>query len=254
MVEYYRKEYATAEKGDILMKKFIKKGAVLIAAALLLTGCGEEMAVLTESEEMIVVNYSAGTLAKHNSYQQEGISGVYPKEEEEEPVLEDEEQEEKEKEDTEGGESQGGDQKGEEESSGATFTEALAIPGIEFSYKDYSISDNYQQGGYFSLDAQEGNTYVILNVNMTNTGSEAVSCDLLSKQPIFNLKINEEAGVKNEITMLENDLSTYIGTLEPGQTAAGILLFEVPQASAENISNIHLTMQMNESTTEIKLK
>lgn len=237
------------------MKKFIKKGAVLLAGALLLAGCGEEMAVLTESEEMIVVNYSAGTLAKHNSYQQEGMSAVYPKEEEEEELSpETEEQDEDKKEETEDSKGQGEQKKEEKETSGTTFTEALAIPGIEFSYKDYSISDNYQQGGYFSLDAQEGNTYIILNVNMTNTGAEAVSCDLLSKQPIFNLKINEEPGVKNEITMLENDVSTYIGTLEAGQTTAGILLFEVPKTAAENISAIQLTMQMNESTTEIMLK
>ncbi len=49
------------------MKKFIKMGTALVAAAFLLTGCGDEMAVLTESEEAVIVNYSAGTLAKHNS-------------------------------------------------------------------------------------------------------------------------------------------------------------------------------------------
>ena len=35
-------------------------------------------------EEAIVVNYSAGTLAKHNSHQQEGMTSVYPKDREEE--------------------------------------------------------------------------------------------------------------------------------------------------------------------------
>ena len=62
------------------------------------------------------------------------------------------------------------------------MTEALAVPGLEFSYVDYSIHNNYKQGEHFSLDAAEGNTFVILNVNMTNTGTEAASCDLLGKQ------------------------------------------------------------------------
>ena len=74
------------------MKKFIKMGTALVAAAFLLTGCGDEMAVLTESEEAVIVNYSAGTLAKHNSHQQEGMSAVYPKEEEEEEEEEGEEE------------------------------------------------------------------------------------------------------------------------------------------------------------------
>lgn len=242
------------------MKKFIKRGTALIAAAFLLAGCGDEMVVLTESEEAVVVNYSAGTLAKHNIHQQEGMSGVYPKEEEEEPPVVEEEKKEQEgqettSQETEGQEQAGGSQAedGSEAVSGATLTEALAVPGLEFSYVDYSVTNNYKQGEYFSLDAAEGNTFVILNVNMTNTGAEPVSCDLLSRQPIFTLKINEEAGVKNEVTMLENDLSTYIGTLEQGQTAAGIILFEVPASVTENISSIQLSMQMGETITNIKM-
>ena len=185
---------------------------------------------------------------------------VYPKEEEEEPPVVEEEKKEQEgqettSQETEGQEQAGGSQAedGSEAVSGATLTEALAVPGLEFSYVDYSVTNNYKQGEYFSLDAAEGNTFVILNVNMTNTGAEPVSCDLLSRQPIFTLKINEEAGVKNEVTMLENDLSTYIGTLDQGQTAAGIILFEVPASVTENISSIQLSMQMGEAITNIKM-
>lgn len=239
------------------MKKFIKQGSVLIAAAMLLAGCGEEMVPLTESEAMIIVNYSAGTLAKHNGHQQEGMAAVYPKEEEEEEIPAEEEEKKTEEQEEKGEEqSSGGSGTSSEEPApnAVTMTEAIAIPGLEFSYKDYSVSDTYKQGDYFSLDAKEGNTYVILNVNIANTGSEAVTCDLLGKQPIFTLKINEEPGVKNEVSMLENDLSTYIGQIEAGQTAAGILIFEVPAATAENISTLQLTLQMNETTTEINMK
>ena len=169
------------------MKKFIKQGSVLIAAAMLLAVCGEEMVPLTESEAMIIVNYSAGTLAKHNGHQQEGMAAVYPKEEEEIPAEEEEKKPEEQKENGEeqssGGES--GTSSEEPASNAVTMTEAIAIPGLEFSYKDYSVSDTYKQGDYFSLGAKDGNTYVILNVNIANTGSEAVTCDLLGKQPIF---------------------------------------------------------------------
>ena len=50
------------------MKKFIKQGSVLIAAAMLLAGCGEEMVPLTESEAMIIVNYSAGISSSSFGY------------------------------------------------------------------------------------------------------------------------------------------------------------------------------------------
>lgn len=242
------------------MKKFIKVGPALVAAAFLLAGCGDEMMVLTESEEAVIVNYSAGTLAKHNSYQQEGMSAVYPKEEEEEEEQSAEGEEEKKEPEAEGQASGNGNQGSQQDSGGGespnavSMTEALAVPGVEFSYQDYSVYDSYKQGDYYSADAAEGNVFFILNVNISNVGTEAVPCDLLTKQPIFTLKINGEAGVKNEVTMLENDIATYTGTLEPGQTVAGILLFEVSAETGENVSSLQLTMQMGEVTSEIIMK
>lgn len=246
------------------MRRAIKKGTVLIAAAVLLTGCGDKMAPLTESEEAIVIQYSAGTLAKHNSYQQEGMTALYPEEEQEEEQEEKKEEEKteseekNEKEETDSKDNKQEDKEKDtaqpEEAGQLTFSEALAVAGVEFSYKDYSTSNSYQQGDYFSLDAAAGNTILIMNVNITNTGTQAVDCDLLTKQPIFTLKLNQEAGIKNEVTMLSNDLSTYVGRLEPGQTDAGVLLFEVPEKTVENISSVQLSVQMNQKTNQIKLK
>lgn len=56
------------------MKNVMKIGTALVAAAMLLAGCGDSMMPLTEDEESTVVNYSAGILAKHNSFQQEGMT------------------------------------------------------------------------------------------------------------------------------------------------------------------------------------
>ena len=245
------------------MKRFIKRGTALVAAAMLFTGCGEKMAVLTESEEAIVVNYSAGTLAKHNSHQQEGMTSVYPKdreeEKEEDTTPESEEKKESEKQETEKEEKDKKDktentEKEKEPSKMVSLTEALAVSGIEFSYKDYFVSNNYKQGDYFSLDASLGKTFVILNINLSNTSKKAITCNLLASQPIFTLKINEAEGTKNEVTILENDLSTYTGTLDIGQTATAILLFEVPEKTAENISSLQLNLQLNGKTSQINMK
>ncbi len=248
------------------MRKAIKKGTILVVATMFLTGCGQKMATLTKSEEAIVVQYSAGTLAKHNSFQQEGVTAIYPEEEQpeqEEAVESKEAEKEESKEQSQDSkepsqESQDKEKKDEPEVSETagqtTLTDALAMSGIEFSYKDYSTNNTYRQGEYFSLDASAGKTFLIMNFNVTNTGTQAVDCDLLTKQPIFTLKVNQEAGVKNEVTILANDLSTYVGKLEAGQTQDTILLFEVPEKTAQNISSLQISVQINEKTHEIKLK
>lgn len=248
------------------MKNVMKIGAVLVAAAMLFTGCGDPMMPLTEDEESVVVYYSAGILAKHNSFQQEGMTAVYPDEEEaeeqEEPeetkeseeTEEDKEDKEEKKEKKSETEEQQTEEGSEEGPKQLTLTEALSISKVEFSYHDYSTTASYRQGDYFSLDASEGNTFLILNVNMTNTGNKAVECDIMKKQLSFILNLNEEAGVQNQVTILTNDLSTYKGTLEPGQTEAVILIFEVPEKTAENISTMKLSLESNGEVNEIILK
>lgn len=244
------------------MRKFIKIGAILVAVTMFFTGCGDPMVPLTEDEETIVVNYSAGTVAKHNSFQQEGMTTIYPEEEEEqeeneepdevqEPVEEEQEGDDKESQETE---KQPEKETPAEEAGQLTLTEALAVPDVEFSYRDYSTVDSYKEGEYFSMDASEGNVLMMLNVNMTNTGNKAVECNLLAKQIVFTLTLNEGAGIQNQTTMLTNDLSTYAGTLDPGQTEAVILMFDVPQQMAENITSMQLSMQSNGKTNEILLK
>lgn len=245
------------------MRKIIKKGIVLAAAAVLLTGCGEAVTPLTESEEATVIQYAAGTLAKHNSFQQEGLTTLYPEEEEpkqeeaedeKEPETE-EPEEDKKTEDSKDKNDKVKEEKEQPVAAGhSTLTEALAVPGVDFSYKDYSIVNSYSQGDYFSLDASAGKVFVVLNINITNTGTAPAECNLLAGQPKFTLKLNGDITAVNELTILTNDVSTYAGTLEAGQTEAGILLFEVPEAAANNISSMQLSLVMNEKTTEIEMK
>lgn len=239
------------------MKGFIKKGAVMVAMTMVLTGCGEGMIELTESEEAVIANYSAGTLAKHNRYQVEGLTMVYPEEEEPETEPEQENAAEEPTEDSSTADNTNNapaDVPNEPQASSVTLTDAFAIPGIAMEYVDYSISEEYVQGEYFYMEPAEGNCYLALNVNISNLNAEAVTCDILSRQPIFNLKLNGGTAIKNEVTMLTNDLSTFYEALEPGVSVSTILLFEISNETAANISSMELGLNVEGSIYQIQMQ
>ncbi len=263
-------------KEDRLMKKFIKTGIALTAAAMVMSGCGEGLMVMNEKEEAIVVSYSAGALAKRNRYQPEGLTAVYQGEEEdsaeEEPKkpAEAKAPEEEDAADTKAPEEEGAAELEAPDSEGAqganalegeggqeasaSLTDALGIEGIQFSYQDYFVSDTYQQGDYYILNAGQGNAFVILNFNITNGTAGEAPCDILSRKPIFTLDVGEGSGVRNEVTMLENDLSTYKGSIGPGQTETAVLLFKVPQDKAEALSDIGLSLLVDGAANSVAIE
>lgn len=256
------------------MKKFITRGIALAAAAMFLTGCGDGMPIMSEAEEAIVISYSAGVLAKRNRYQPEGLTAVYEGEEDEEEgsadtpnkPSKDTEAAESTEGEAEGAEGEGPDQAQEPEepvdsvepeedpsaaesadtpqepSDAAGVAEALGISDIQISYVDYFTSASYQQGEYFSLDAKPGNIFVILNFNVTNNTAEEVQCDIMGKKPVFALEINDNAGIRNQVTVLSNDMSTYQGAIGAGKTEAAILLFEVPEDTAASITSLGMSV------------
>lgn len=261
------------------MKKFIKTGVALTAAAMLLSGCGDGLLVMNEAEEAIVVSYSAGALAKRNVYQPEGLTAVYEGEDdgEEDPVDTPTEPKESQEEPADGmeedpvdtiepedgmdtedagaeGEASGAGDDASKAPETSDLAGALGLSGIRMSYTDYSVNGSYQQGDYYSLDANPGNTFVILNFNVTNNTAEDIQCDILSKQPIFTLEINGGTGVHNEVTVLANDLSTYHEAIGAGKTEAAILLFEVPEDVAGNISSLQLSVQADGGSNRLAIE
>lgn len=236
------------------MKGFMKKGAVIIVAGMLLTGCGEELTTLTESEEAVIVNYSAGTLAKFNKRQQDGMTAVALKEETEtdEMTVSEENEQTDEQEKQESQDKQDADtvdaQEGEPE---VSLNQALGLTGVEIKYTGYEISSSYEESDYFSMAATEGKTYFVMKFNLTNTGSEEVKCDILNQKPIFTLSLNGTSARKNEVTLLQNDLSTYSASLAPGAVMEAVLIFEVPVGETTEITSVQADVQVNGITVNV---
>lgn len=240
------------------MKGFIKKGAVIVIAGMLLTGCGDKMKTMTEEEEAVVVNYSAGMIRKFNTHQADGIIGLLPQETEESESQKELAADDKDK--TEDGTTQENHTDGEKKepseeqtAQGVTMTEALAVSGLEFKYEGYEVTDNYRQSDVFSMAAPEGKTYLVLNITISNGGGQDIACDLLSKGPVFTLKLNGGNGIKNKMTILPDDLSIYKDTVRAGSKAQTFLLFEIPAEEGASVSSIEMNLNMDQKSSDLKL-
>lgn len=240
------------------MKRYKRLLFVCVAvSSMFLGGCGDSLHQLTVEEENLVVHYAAYAVAKHNIQQKDGMSGVYIPEEEIEELPSTEAEENPLDSETEGAQTlEGGDVSNEGqvvESTTVLMAQAIGHENDLFiSYAGSSVSNHYVEGSAYALDASAGNTFYIMKFVIANPTQTDVTLDHVTKSPTFVLT-SGEMSVSSEVTFLMSDLSTYFGTIAAGQSVEAILLFEVPEGSAESITDPALQIIIDNQTKNIKL-
>lgn len=220
-------------------------GALMICVAFLLTGCGEKPIALTESEEDIIVHYAAHVVSKYNKRQPQGIVNVIPEAvtETEQEIVTPEEPTETEAEQAENPEPGTGTTP--EETGYVSLNEALGISGLDVSFTGANLTASYTEEDYYAVDASAGMQYMVLHFTLTNTGAEAVACDMLAIQPVFKAEVNGSVQTTAKTTILLDDLSTYQGSVDAGASVETVLLFEVPADSMTSVDQVVLSVTRN---------
>lgn len=229
--------------------------AVIIVSALLLSGCGTSLYEVTDSEQEVIAHYAAHVLAKHNIFQKDGMTNDSLEETEED---ESEDTQEEETENTENNSDKklpdGSTTNGEENNTNEiSLAESIGhASDLTVTYEGYSLSETYQGGDYYSVNAPTGSTYMVMKFNLTNNGKSDVIVNSLEYAPAFIAEVGETK-VSAEITILLDDFSSYQGTISPGQTVSNVLLFRIPKTSEDKVSNPSLTVMKDGTTNSIKL-
>lgn len=234
------------------MDGFIKKiGILAVALCLFLTGCGQELWSMTPEEEDLIVAYVSSAVAKNNKYLAQGIT--YDKKQEAKPEPGQEEPPQQQTAPSEEAGSPQGDvagssasQQGQTEPAAptVTLTEALGLAPLTVECIGYQVTDRYVEGSYFALQADAGNRYVVLRINLTNPTQQKIECNNLVRNITWTLLVNGTHSAGVEPTILLNDFATYLDTLDPGVTKGAILLFEVPADVAGNIQAMGLQLDI----------
>lgn len=230
---------------------------LLLAGALVLTGCGEEPYELQDNEREIIVNYAAHIAAKYNVKQPEGYRYVYLQPEDgvaaEEP--EESQTEEAQQPQTDGNAddrtqedmpADGGEISDGGEEASVTLSEALGLKGIQAVYTGAELTNQYD-----SIIPNSGKKLLILHVTLQNRTKKAKKCDILSLLPVFQAKINGTQEATAELTILPENLSTWEDKIAGGGSADTIILFQVNEDEVTSVEQLELKVTAGGKTSRV---
>lgn len=238
----------------------MKITALVLAAAFTFTGCGETLYDLTPEEESAVVSYASHVVAKFNRYQRDGEvfveQEILDREDEEEqglpvdPQETEADTEEAEQSTQSGEENAGQDGQGAEDSEDTQNTisiqEALGLGAVTAEYEGSSLCGTYEESDVYVVDADAGKQLLVLNVKLTNEAGDAADLDILQKKPSFDAVVNGERSVKARMTILPDDLTTYQGSIAPGESVDTVIIFQVPE-EIQTVSDLELGITIDGS-------
>lgn len=129
------------------------------------------------------------------------------------------------------------------------------LGGLKLSFNGYSVMNAYPsssaQGG---VVAGDGEKILVLNFGLSNPTSSAISLNILNRNATFKVSVNGQNVGYTKVTMLINDLSSYVGTVSSGSEEQLVLLVVIPSSQASSISDITVTAAINGKTYTIKLE
>lgn len=140
-------------------------------------------------------------------------------------------------------------------SGNGSIKETLNLPeGIDVTFHDHALYNRYPEGdAYFGMTATEGRKLLIINASISNTSGQDQAVDLLHMAAEFRITVNGDFTRRALLTGLESDLSTFEGTVLVGANVETVLVIEVDESLAENITSISVNIKndLNECTIQV---
>lgn len=267
------------------MKKKISLAVLLLSAAVSMSGCSYKLTKLSSKDEDKFIAYTAAVVARHNQNQKPGLtetlSDSAKKSKSDENSSENKDgalsgsdkslnggennSSGSEKSGNSGGSS--GNSTVDGESSGANKSssgsgssgsnvekksvgEALGYPDLDFKYTGTTVNDAFKSNNFMALKPEKGYKYLVFHYTVTNSGDKDVNLDLLSLKAVYTAKLKDRQ-VKNDQTILLNDMSTYQATISAGGSADLVLLFQFPENEPEDSGDYTLFVTSNGSEYQI---
>lgn len=128
--------------------------------------------------------------------------------------------------------------------------------GMTVSYVGEEVCQSYSEEGndYFVLEASPGKSLLVLKFQISNGSGSGQQIDMLHRKDTYRITVNESYSRTALTTMLSNDMSTYLGTIEQGETKEVVLLIEIEAEQAEALSSISLNLKNDTKVYSTQLR
>lgn len=137
-----------------------------------------------------------------------------------------------------------------------TLEETLLLPEeVTLEYCDYQVLSEYvdKVDTDLVIEADTGKKLLVFEFVLQNSGNIKQSVDMLQDSIRHNVVIGEE-NVSSMVTMLSNDLITYMGEVNPNESIGVVLLAEVDETLIQEAESISVVFSRQEYISEIKVK
>lgn len=125
--------------------------------------------------------------------------------------------------------------------------------GVSIVYTGQALYDAYPEDDAFAISASEGKQLLVLEFVIINASDQDQSIDILSLAPDFRITVNGDYTRKAMFTMSEEDLALYQGTIPSMESASTVLVIELDDERAENLSSISLSLKNDSKACTIQL-
>ena len=127
--------------------------------------------------------------------------------------------------------------------------------GIFLTYSGYSVAGSYPDNDdVFVINATSGKKLLILNFRIANTSGMDVSVDMEKANPHFQVLLNGVNVGYTNVTMLENDLSSFKGTIPADAKLSMVLIKQMDASKLKNVESLGLIGDMGTETIQFNLE
>lgn len=120
------------------------------------------------------------------------------------------------------------------------------MDGLYLRYNGYYVTSSYPENAKtMVIEAGNGKRLLVFSFRVVNESGQDKYLDMVKLNPYFQLTINGTNMGYTSVTMLENDLSTFAGTIVAGESKTLVLVKEIDTSLAKNIQELELTISMD---------